>query len=954
MFRASFLHSLRWLFATAAWLGLGVVWTNAAYGDPARRQELFEQVFGDAVRLDPAMVEKIKALPPGERLFVDTNGDGKKDEVWFIDTAARHTAEARPILVRAIDEDGDMDLDGRADLDSDLYVADYHADGTVDVILDYQDNDGDNDLDEMAYYFYQAEHSFFGKDILRVWWLRDDGDDNLLGYDVNYTYYQNLCQYRCHWGGDETLVAFGLKAGEKEWASAWENPFLFYDPDGDWCSEVVLRIEGRGDQIRALRYSFDADNDADERHAHDYDFSITAITEENTPLLLPTGPGGVERTTLRGLPTQAWLGRGHAQEFVTKAPWYRALLTWDEMNANTDGNVENDPNERWEGIIAQGNEDFKRVGGPACSKLNKRNELSVKPSLPLTLYYDRTDRRLHLKGANRGWLDVDFDYDGKVDMKYAYRDDDQDGIFDRRQLDLDADGQPDFDWPMQGKGVREIPLEFEAITAFWPRVLQETLTDSQRFIDVAKAALADKLSGPDPVETFFLTKLESWMPATHLGARMRKTPAGARYYVDLLRDRLLWRLRQHHGKHAAWDRLEKLYAAGDYSAAAEIMEKELVREPARPVVAFKDFSKRVAIRLDNTGCGPRRDWPITVRVADLKKNVADFNPDNCAVVAPQRWIDWREIPHQVDTVDAEIGPELSFLVDLGANEKTAYYVYYSPTGRRDMDFVRKTGTAADWVPPNIGWESNRAAYRAYYGQFDFFGKKTDDLILDNIGAKSYHDETEWGIDALHSYATSGIGGVTLYQEDQPYRVQNPVGKGQVQIKKRIVTQGPVRCAIELEASNIIPAEPALSVRLQCLLYAERQESEVRVWITGSDDNLQVAPGLIKLASGTAFFDPRRGCLGVWGFQEYRIDEIGMGLIVPPAALTDLRELRTERRLLCRADEGRLRYWIIGDWRRGRQYPVAPTIDNWRRELTALAGLLNNEVKVAIDSPESVR
>ena len=53
------------------------------------------------------------------------------------------------------------------------------------------------------------------------------------------------------------------------------------------------------------------------------------------------------------------------------------------------------------------------------------NEVVMDPARPLRLYYDRTDHRLHLLGKERaeGWLDVDYDLDGKVDARYTYTDD---------------------------------------------------------------------------------------------------------------------------------------------------------------------------------------------------------------------------------------------------------------------------------------------------------------------------------------------------------------------------------------------------------------------------------------------------------------------------------------------------------------------------------------------------
>ena len=102
---------------------------------------------GKAVETSSELPRLVAAVKPGKRVLVDRNDDGKNDEAWYIDTAYRHNDRVRPLLVRAIDEDGDLDSWKGPDLDSDLYVVDWKADGTVDVVLDYQDNDGDNDVD---------------------------------------------------------------------------------------------------------------------------------------------------------------------------------------------------------------------------------------------------------------------------------------------------------------------------------------------------------------------------------------------------------------------------------------------------------------------------------------------------------------------------------------------------------------------------------------------------------------------------------------------------------------------------------------------------------------------------------------------------------------------------------------------------------------------------------------
>jgi len=370
---------------------------------------------------------------------------------------------------------------------------------------------------------------------------------------------------------------------------------------------------------------------------------------------------------------------------------------------------------------------------------------------------------------------------------------------------------------------------------------------------------------------------------------------------------------------------------------------------------FGTFTHRIPLRFDNANRPQRDDWPVTMSVNSIRKIAPDFNPDNCAVVAPERWLDWRQIAHQVDEIDPAIGKEISFLIDLRANTAATYYLYYSPTGKSDKVFPAKTATAEDWVPPNIGWENTRIAYRTYWLQFDFFGKKVHRLVYPTIGKTSYHDEVEWGIDALNVGDTSGAGGPTLYMDDKAYLVQNPSGKAKTNIKftKRQVVSGPVRAAVDILAEDVVPEKPNLKVRVQALIYAERQETEIRATVIGADGEVFYAPGFMKLDREHVFSDPI-GCAGIWGYQVPVIGEIGLGLIVSPDAYVEYVKLPLEHRVKLRLTDNKIRYWLIADWRRGRQHPVNPTIENWQRELRELADVLLNDVAVNPGQPEAVR
>ena len=102
---------------------------------------------------DPSQVAAVVQGEAGKRHYVDRDGDGTPEEVWFIDLDSRHLDTMRPVLVRVIDEDGDLREGDEPDLDSDLYIADWKADGLVDSVTDYTDTDGDQDVNEMGIYF---------------------------------------------------------------------------------------------------------------------------------------------------------------------------------------------------------------------------------------------------------------------------------------------------------------------------------------------------------------------------------------------------------------------------------------------------------------------------------------------------------------------------------------------------------------------------------------------------------------------------------------------------------------------------------------------------------------------------------------------------------------------------------------------------------------------------------
>lgn len=565
----------------------------------------FERIFGDAVVLNSAMREQVLADEPGKRHYVDTNQDGKPEEVWYVDTAPRHPEEWRPLVVRAIDEDGDLQTDGQPDQDSDLYIADWHGDGTVDAVIDYTDTDGDNDVDEMGIYFLGTA-SFGGEGSVAVWWAGDVGDDNLLWYDVGYTYVQNQCQYHCHFGGNEMFCAFVLAPGADSWRPTWEDPFLFYDLDADGVTEEVIRYDVEDGNIQSYRQSFDADNDATLKHPRDFDMSVTAYPAKGGVAI---DPAGMQQIQLRGIPTDPFIAFTPGQTAGASVAWDRMLFTWDEDDNNVDGDGYADAHERWEGVIAKGTDGFPQVGGPSCGAVNKRYELAVQTGQPIQVYFHPVDQRIHLRQIQRAWLDVDADQDHNADMKYTYMDSDGDGIIDTWNLDTNADGTVDDSWKAANVAVSGVAWNWAAVHAAYARMLasapQALLALTQRLQQALTAAGADP--NADPVARIVRNNFAAAGINPIMRWKFIHSDETTRFYLDLLKDRLIVQLKGAAPDAAYWPEFNAARGRGDFAAMQAQLEQAY--NLTDPVPAYADW---IAAKQAEVAQGPRvayrRDW----------------------------------------------------------------------------------------------------------------------------------------------------------------------------------------------------------------------------------------------------------------------------------------------------------------------------------------------------------
>jgi len=499
-------------------------------------EEVLLHFLGPEARMTAEELAAVLKLPEGQRITKDLDGDGDPDLADFVDTDPKHTV--RPMVVRVLDDDDDMGPDGQGDTDSDCYVADWRGDGTINRAVDYWDEEGDGDLDRMDLYYEPG--AWHGRDV-EVVIIRDVGDDNRLWYTRNYEYQQGACQWQSDFNGDEMFCMFRYDRRAEQFLPQLEAPFTHHDLDGDGVAEMTIQFLGNGETIHSIRFSFDADNDSNPgTNRRDYDFSFNC--RGRVPV-----PEEYSRTeTLRnGEQTGRYLDWPYARRLCEEGEWRSCRLCWDEVdnNVNPFSKAERD-HERWEG-----------VGGYQMREGNKRWETDRDYTGKMALYYWPVDRRLHLFGAETGYINVDYDHDYRTDAVIRYADQDGDGFFDLWSYDADADGEPEH--VIKRAGTCEfVPIKYDEFVKRYRRSVQEALDANH-----ALTAQLREMLGEDTVPA-----VENWWlnerPRTYYAAeKLTRSAECRRYYQDLIREELFLTARDRFGEEAWWAEFEDKYEA---------------------------------------------------------------------------------------------------------------------------------------------------------------------------------------------------------------------------------------------------------------------------------------------------------------------------------------------------------------------------------------------------------
>ena len=426
-------------------------------------------------------------LPPvGYQVeYIDLNGDGKPDAIKSV------TVNDTPILW--LDDDGNMkegDIEG--DMINDCLLIDRNKDGIYggqgDLIIDWVDTDDDGKADMQIVIEYPEKNTG------EVWpnghymIMRDLDKDNIFNY-INWNDFSlrcwdknGVCDFYEDYSGQTMFMKIHTSTYDiKDLRLNWENPFLFYDEDGDGLTEMAIRfvdspkikdrskpsnsyvnrqLEGRIDWVSM---AVDLDNDNGPGNEFDFDFTIgfqgkgfdytDQVHKVNNLRGMPEADKFFMDPRYRQLTEFLYPDHKSAKEMIFKrGELSRVNFVYDE----------DDDCGRWERVVFYDPLDPFKIGwknggidnNKQSDAAGDRGEWDMDNSGKGTLYVGKFDGRLHLYGAEWGcwridqnanyyqgwdrmWMGMDRQPGKFGTVKYTDKDDN--GFFDYIEYDLDGD-----------------------------------------------------------------------------------------------------------------------------------------------------------------------------------------------------------------------------------------------------------------------------------------------------------------------------------------------------------------------------------------------------------------------------------------------------------------------------------------------------------------------------------
>ncbi len=356
-------------------------------------------------------------------------------------------------------------------------------------------------------------------------------------------------------------------------------------------------------------------------------------------------------------------------------------------------------------------------------------------------------------------------------------------------------------------------------------------------------------------------------------------------------------------------------------------------------------SPTTSITLKNPLDKPRKDMLLHINPTSLGEKMPTLKMGNFKVMGTSA------IPFQENDMDGDgTMDEIAVLVDMAANEEKQIQLVALQEGEKKPLFKKRTQAELShkingkWkereylegefknvnylrVPPEHtdhswfiryegpGWESDLVGYRFYLdwrNATDIFGKKTKELVLQDVGQEgfqSYHEPADWGMDVLKVGKSLGIGSLGFWTGDHAERVAQTDS-----ITSRIVLNGPFESKIQTNYYGWNTGDYTINVTSNLSIHAGSRLTKHDITLSQPLTNL--CTGIVKHKNGN-FFKHENGewaYIATWGKQSLAGDHLGMAVLYKKNDIIEITADKHSHVVVLKPTNNQLTYYFLAAWK----------------------------------------
>jgi hypothetical protein len=366
----------------------------------------------------------------------------------------------------------------------------------------------------------------------------------------------------------------------------------------------------------------------------------------------------------------------------------------------------------------------------------------------------------------------------------------------------------------------------------------------------------------------------------------------------------------------------------------------------------QDYPLKFTVEVKNDTNLDRKDELISFDVKDIQSQHQDFNPMTFVIFDGAK-----ELPSQVLDSDGDGNfAKVLCLADFAPGEKKKLMVYYAREGEKKRSYPKRTQAELSYkfggefkknkegryeylggqfknmdylrVPPQHsdhswyiryegpGWESDKVGYRFYLdwrNATDIFGKKTPEMVLQNVGLDgfdSYHEMSDWGMDILKVGDALGIGGIGMWDNNMVQRVSKTDS-----VTCRIVANGPIYSQIRTIYYGWQVAGGKFDLVSNLSISAGSRLTRHDVTISGEPQNL--CTGIVKHEGVTIIKNSPNNSdweyLATYGKQSLAGDQLGMAVLYRKADVQKITDDQNNYVAVLDPSRGKLQYYFLAAW-----------------------------------------